>query len=88
MRKRKNVKDNSSSEILDEAVYAMEQHLHSEETKYVRECYEKLIEIGKNEKEAKEKIAEALLKEADYVHANKTEFSEERYKEYLEEMVR
>lgn len=88
MRKRKSVKHNNSEDILYEAVYAVEQQLKSEETIYVREFFEKLIEIGKSEKEAKEKIAEALLKEADYVHANKSEFSEERYKINLKEIIK
>jgi hypothetical protein len=88
MRKVKNSKQNSSNEILEDALFAVEQQLQSEETKYVKECFEKLIETGKSEKEAKEKIAEALLKEADYVHANKTEFSEERYREYLKEIAK
>lgn len=88
MRKVKNKKQHSSNEILEDALFAVEQQLQSEETKYVKECFEKLIETGKSKKEAKEKIAEALLKEADYVHAKKVEFSEERYRENLNDILK
>ena len=81
-------KSNSSSEIISDALFAVDQQLNSEETIYVRECFEKLINLGKSEKEAKEKIAAALLKEADYVHAKKVEFSEERYRENLNEIAK
>ncbi len=76
-----------NKEIVNDAIFAVEQQLNSKETRYVREIYEIIVSRGVSEKEAKIKIASALLKEADYIHSNGGEFSEERYKNYLNELL-
>ncbi len=73
-------------EFLDDVLDAVEQQLNSKDTIYVKDCFEKLCSAGKSELEAKKIIAKELLKESDYIHKTKEEFSVERYKAGLEKL--
>lgn len=76
-----------NKEIIDDLIFAVEQQIESDETRYVKEIYDSLLKKGVSEKESKLMIGRALLREADYIHSKGGEFSQERYRDYLKELL-
>jgi polyhydroxyalkanoate synthesis regulator phasin len=76
-----------NKEIVDDLIFAVEQQIESTETKYVKDVYDTILKKGILENEAKLMIGRALLMEIDYIHSKGGEFSQERYKNYLKELL-
>lgn len=64
--------------------YAVEQQIESEETRFVKETYERLLKAGLNEKDAKTKIVEKFIEEMYFVLQKHQEFDINRYRKSLD----
>jgi hypothetical protein len=73
-----------SDELLPDLLAAVEQQLHSPQTKYVAKTLERLIKAGLEESEAKSQIAMCLGEEMDQVLREKRGFAEHAYRSALD----
>ncbi|GAA0738687.1 hypothetical protein [Clostridium oceanicum] len=65
----------------------VEKQITNEDTKYVKEVYEKLVKRGHKESIAKKMIVSVLIEEMKEVMKSKETFDDKRYKENLNKLL-
>lgn len=65
----------------------VEKQITNEDTKYVKEVYEKLVKRGHKESIAKKMIVSVLIEEMKEVMKSKATFDDKRYKENLNKLL-
>ena len=75
--------DSTADSFFSDLIAAVEQQLNSPATRYVKETYDRLVELGIEEDAAKEMIAECLAEETDAMFRSKREFDEKSYRSRL-----
>ena len=65
----------------------VEKQITNEDTKYVKEVYEKLVKRGHKESIAKKMIVSVLIEEMKEVMKSKESFDDKRYKENLNKLL-
>jgi hypothetical protein len=76
--------DTEANRFFDELLHAVDQQLESNQTRYVRETYDRLIRAGLDDAEVREAIARCLAEESDRMFHSRKPFDEASYRTSLE----
>lgn len=76
--------DSAADAFFDDLISAVEQQLESKDTAFVRKVYEKLLDGGMTESEAKEAMAACLAEESDKMFRSQKPFDTDSYRRSLE----
>lgn len=75
-----------NDDLLADLLFAVDQQLHSPQTKYVKKTFDRLLKAGLEEAAAKRQIALCLGEAMDDVMRTKRPFDENSYRENLDSL--
>lgn len=74
------------TDLVTSLIPAVEQQLESDQTPFVKETYDRLVENEFSDEEAKQAIALCLADESNRMFIDKRDFDLERYQELLDDL--